>query len=92
MKQYKEKHLRSTNSGGYLETSQVNQELSYHLKSKPTVNGGKYVYQYVTMNDGEIYELISNTAETKGIIANNCRDTGLLQRTIKRLSINAINY
>ena len=92
MEKLQEKHLRSNNSGGYLERSQVNQELSYYAESKRYSNGGRYVYQYITMNDDTVYELHSHTASTKGIIANTCRDTGLLERDIKRISKNAIYY
>ena len=92
MKQFQEKHLRSTNSGGYLYKTQVNQAQSYYLESKPRAQGGRYVYQYVTMNDGTVYELSSNTASTNGIIPHTSIGKGLLQREIKRMTSNAIDY
>lgn len=90
MKKLLEKHCYNT--GGYLDRSQVNQELSYYIQSRPRVYGGCYVYQYVTMNDGTVYELSSMTASTRGIIPYTCRGKNLLQRDIKRMTSNAINY
>lgn len=92
MKKLQEKHLRYSNGGDYLDKRQVNQELSYYIESKPRTIGGRYVYQYVTMNDGAIYELSSITTSTNGIIPSTCRASGLLQRDIKRMTVNAINY
>ena len=92
MEKLQEKHLRSNNSGGYLDKTQVNQAQSYYIESKPRAHGGRYVYQYVTMNDGTVYELSSNTASTNGIIPHTCIGKPLLQRDIKRMTSNAIDY
>lgn len=91
MKQLQSKHLQPNNPG-YLDTCQVNQAQSYYLTSRPRAYGGCYVYQYVTMNDGTVYELSSNTASTRGIIPHTSIGKGLLQREIKRMTSNAINY
>ena len=92
MKQLQEKHLDTSKNGGYLDKTQVNQAQSYYLESKPRAQGGRYVYQYVTMNDGTVYELSSNTASTNGIIPHTSIGKGLLQRDIKRMTSNAIDY
>ena len=84
-----EKHLQPTTgwrSEGYIDREQVNQKESYYIKSRPRNAGGCYVYQYITMNDGTIYELSSMTASTRGIVANNCRASNVLQREIKSLT------
>jgi len=94
-KQFNQKHLlEATERGseGYLDTTQINQEQSYYIQSKPTVYGGCYVYQYVTMNDGTVYELYSMTTSTRGIVANTCKAKDVLQREVKQYRDNAIQY
>ena len=90
-KQFNQKHLLKTNDG-YLDTTQINQEQSYYIQSKPRVYGGCYVYQYITMNDGTVYELYSMTASTKGIVANTCKAKNVLQREVKQYKDNSIRY
>ena len=95
MEKIKEKHLlEETNyrSSGYIDKSQIDQSASYYLESRPRVYGGSYVYQYITMKDGTVYELSSMTASTRGILAYRCRQSNMLQRDIKQLSSNAIHY
>lgn len=90
-----EKHLlKATDfrADGYIDKSQVNQQLSYYIESRPRMYGGCYVYQYITMNDGTIYELSSMTASTKGILAYRCRESNVLQKEVKQLTKNAIYY
>ena len=79
-KQFNQKHLTEWRSGGYLDTTQINQEQSYYIQSRPRACGGCYVYQYITMNDGTVYELYSLTTSTKGIVANTCKAKDVLQR------------
>lgn len=94
-KQFNQKHmLEATEWGseGYLDTTQINQEQSYYIQSRPRACGGCYVYQYVTMNDGTVYELYSMTASTKGIVANTCKAKYVLQREVKQYKDNSIRY
>lgn len=94
-KQFNQKHLLEATEwrdAGYLDTTQINQEQSYYIQSKPRVYGGCYVYQYITMNDGTVYELYSMTASTKGIVANTCKAKNVLQREVKQYRDNAIHY
>ena len=94
-KQFNQKHLLKATeerSGEYLDTTQVNQEQSYYIQSRPTIYGSHYVYQYVTMNDGTVYELYSMTASTRGIVANTCKAKDVLQREVKQYRDNAIQY
>lgn len=95
--QLQDKHLlpaTTTRGTGYLDREQVNQAQSFYRSSKPNAYGYRLVYQVVVMNDGTRYELLSNTGSTKGIIPNsiNDNDRNLLQRDIKALAVNAINY
>lgn len=94
-KEFKKEHLLEATerrSGGYLNTSLIDQENSYYIASRPRAYGGCYVYQYVTMNDGTVYELRSMTASTRGIVARNCYRSNVLQREVKQLSEGAIHY
>lgn len=94
-KQFNQKHLLKVTeerSGEYLDTTQINQEQSYYIQSRPTIYGSHYVYQYVTMNDGTVYELYSMTASTRGIVANTCKAKNVLQREVKQYKDNAIHY
>lgn len=94
-KQFNKKHLLEATefrSDGYLDTKQINQEQSYYIQSRPRVYGGCYVYQYVTMNDGTIYELYSMTASTRGIVAYKCRAKDVLQKEVKQYQDSAIHY
>ncbi len=89
MKNLQEKHLQSSTawrSSGYIDPAQVNQKESYYIESRPRTYGGCYVYQYITMLDGTVYELSSMTASTRGIIANNCHARNVLQRDVKELT------
>lgn len=95
MNKIQEKHLKpitATQSGGYINTRLVNQEESYYIQSRPRTVGGSYVYQYITMYDGTVYELSSMTTSTRGIIASRCREKDVLQKEVKRLCKNAIDY
>ena len=95
MKKIQEKHLLNTTEcrgSGYIDTKQIDLKQSYFLESRPRIYGGCYVYQYITMLDGTTYELSSLTASTRGIVAYNCKGTNILQREIKRLTKNAIDY
>ena len=79
-------------SDGYIDTEKINQELSFYIQSRPRSVGGCYVYQFVVMNDGTTYELSSNTSSTRGIVVHNLRSTNVLQRDVKLLTRNAIQY
>ena len=95
LKQINEKHLlpaTSWSDGGYIDNDQVNQELSYYMASRPRIYGGCYVYQYITMKDGTVYELSSMTASSRGIVARHCNAKNVLQRKIKNLTSEAIQY
>ena len=95
MKKIQEKHLLNPTecrASGYIDTNQIDQNQSYYLESRPQIYGGCYVYQYITMLDGTTYELSSMTASTRGIVAYNCKGKNILQRDIKRLTKNAIDY
>ena len=95
MQKIQEKHSLNTTEwrgSGYIDTKQIDQKQSYYLESRPRSYGGCYVYQYITMLDGTTYELSSLTASTRGIVAYNCKGTNILQREIKRLTKNAIDY
>ncbi|AHL18963.1 hypothetical protein LP032_114 [Listeria phage LP-032] len=74
-----EKHLKN----GFINPDMVNQNESYYIQSKPSIYGGCLVYQFITMKDGIIYELESNTASTYGIVARFCFADKVLQREIK---------
>ena len=90
-----EKHLQYATeliNAGYIDREQVNQKESYYIESRPRNAGGCYVYQYITMSDGTVYELSSMTSSTKGIVANNCRARNVLQRDVKSQAFGAINY
>ena len=94
-KQFKKEHLPEANegrSGGYLNTSLIDQSQSYYIESRPRIYGGCYVYQYVTMKDGTVYELYSMTASTRGIVARKCRARNVLQRDVKQYRDSAIHY
>ena len=95
MQKIQEKHLLNTtewSGSGYIDMNQIDQKQSYYLKSRPRIYGDCYVYQYITMLDGTTYELVSLTAATRGIVAYNCKGKNILQREIKHLSKNAIDY
>lgn len=95
MQKIQEKHMLQESSfqgSGYIDRRQINQEKSYYISSRPTLNGGRYVYQYVTMNDGTTYELSSYTTATNGIVAHTCKLKNTLQKEVKRLTNNAIDY
>ena len=95
MQKIQEKHMLQENNFrgfGYLDTYQINQEKSYYIQSRPRVYGGSYVYQFVTMNDGTIYELSSMTASTKGIVAHTCKQKDVLPKEVERLTKYAIHY
>ena len=95
MQKIQEKHMLQQNNlrgSGYIDTHQINQEKSYYIASRPTVYGGRYVYQYITMKDDTVYELASFTATTNGIIAHTCKVKDVLQKEVKRLTKNAIDY
>ncbi|WAX12642.1 hypothetical protein EC99P1_00050 [Enterococcus phage EC99P1] len=94
-REFKQEHLLEATewqSGGYLDTSLIDQRNSYRIESRPRVYGGCYVYQYITMLDGTIYELSSMTAATRGIVANSLYRKDVLQREVKQLTAKAINY
>lgn len=81
-------------ASGYIDTNQIDQKQSYYIESRPRLNGGCYVYQYVTMTDGTVYELSSLTASTRGIVATKCLATNVLQKEVKALTNKdtVINY
>lgn len=81
-----EKHLLEVTEwrgAGYMDSSLVDIDKSYYIQSRPTTYGGRYVYQYIVMKDGTVYELSSHTASTRGIMAYNCHGSNELQRDIK---------
>ena len=83
---FQDKHLQPATAWrgeGYLDTSQIDRSQSYALMSKPNMYGCRLAYQKVVMNDGTIYNLRSQTASTRGIVADIIA-TGLLQREVKR--------
>lgn len=95
MQKIQEKHMlqeSSSQGSGYINRRQINQERSYYIASRLTVDGGRYVYQYVTMNDGVIYELSSYTTATYGIVTHTCKLKNVLQKEVKRLTKDAIDY
>ena len=95
MQKIQEKHLLEATEwrgSGYIDQKQVDQKQSYYLESSPRIYGGCYVYQYITMLDGTVYELSSMTSATGGIGAYNCKGENILQSDIKRLTKNAIDY
>lgn len=95
MKEFKKEHLLEANEwrgSGYINTSLIDQKNSYYIASRPRVYGGCYVYQFITMKDGTVYELRSMTAATRGIVANRCYRSNVLQREVKSLCENAIQY
>ena len=95
MQKIQEKHLlhpTEWRGSDYIDTNQIDQKQSYYLASRPSIYGGCYVYQYVTMIDGTVYELSSMTASTRGIVAHNCKGKNILQRELKRLTKNTIGY
>ena len=95
MQKIQEKHLLKETewrASGYIDQKQIDQKQSYYLESRPRIYGGCYVYQYITMLDGTTYELSSMTSSTRGIVAYNCKGKNILQREIKRLTKNAIDY
>lgn len=94
-KQFNKKHLLEATefrNEGYLDVQQVNQRQSYYIQSRPRMYGGCYVYQYVTMKDGTVYELYRMTASTRGIVAYRCRAKDVLQREVKQYRDSAIHY
>lgn len=94
-KEFKQEHLLEATewmSEGYLNTSLIDQENSYYIQSRPRVYRGCYVYQYVTMLEGTVYELNSMTAATRGIVALNLYRKDVLQREVKQLTAEAIQY
>lgn len=85
--QIQEKHLlphTEWRSNGYMDSSQINQEESYYMQSKPNIYGSCLIYQYIKMNDGTVYHLQGWSAAHKGILAWRCLGNNLLQREIKR--------
>lgn len=95
MEKIQEKHLREvteTRGHGYIDGAQINQELSYYIESKIYVNGERYLYQFITMTDGTVYELSSVSNTTNGIVANNCKHKNVLKKEIRRLTKDAIPY
>lgn len=90
-----EKHWENVSyskAPGYIDPNLVNQEASYYMQSKPNLYGYRLIYQYVTMKDGTIYELLSNTGSYRGLLPRNCKAENLLQRDIKEMAKNAIRY
>ena len=95
MTKIQEKHLLNPTewrASGYIDTKQIDQKQSYYLESRPRMYGSCYVYQYITMLDGTVYELSSISSATRGIEAHTCKGENILQRDIKRLTKNAIDY
>lgn len=76
------KHMQKEHVG-YIDHKQINQEQSYYIKARPSINGGCLVYQHIVMLDGTIYNLETQTASTCGILAHKCLDKNLLQREVK---------
>ena len=94
-KQFKKEHLLEATEwrgNGYLNTNLINQSQSYFIESRPRIYGGCYVYQFITMTDGTIYELFSMTVSTRGIVAYNCHARNVLQRDVKQFRESAIHY
>ena len=54
---------------GYLDSQQIDFGRSWAVASKHDVYGSRLVYQHITMKDGTIYGLRSQTASTRGILA-----------------------
>lgn len=77
-----EKHMQTENKG-YIDHNQIDQNQSYYIKARPSVYGGCLVYQRIVMLDGTIYNLKTQTASTRGILAHKCLDKNLLQREVK---------
>lgn len=77
-----EKHTQPENDG-YIDHKQINQNQSYYIKARPSVYGGCLVYQRIVMLDGTIYNLKTQTASTRGILAHECLDKNVLQREVK---------
>lgn len=82
LKQISKKHAYSNNTD-YLDPLKVNQEKSFHVKSRLNTYGSALVFQYVEMLDGSIYLLISESASTKGVVARKSHGEGLTRKAVK---------
>ena len=82
LKQIETKHAYANNLD-YIDPKKVNQEKSFHVKSRVNTYGSALVFQYVEMLDGSIYLLISESASTKGIIARKSHGEGLTRKAVK---------
>lgn len=67
----------------YIDKKKVNQEKSFHVKSRLNTYGSGLVFQYVEMLDGSIYLLMSESASMKGILANKCKGYGVTRKEVK---------
>lgn len=67
----------------YIDIKKVNQEKSFHVKSRFNTYGSGLIFQYVEMLDGSIYLLISESASTKGVVALKSRNEGLTRKEVK---------
>lgn len=77
---------------GYIKMTDVDQENSYYISSKLRTNGGRLVYQFITLKDGTVYELNSDTAATKGILADKCLGSNVPVKEVKLLNQDTITY
>lgn len=80
--QIAKKHVE-LNNPDYLDKKKVNQEKSFHVKSRLNTYGSGLIFQYVEMFDGSIYLLISESASMKGILANKCKGYGVTRKEVK---------
>lgn len=79
------KHAEKNNSD-YIDKKKVNQEKSFHVKSRVNTYGSALVFQYVEMLDGAIYLLISESASMKGILGNKCDGYGMTRKEVKNVA------
>lgn len=80
--QITKKHAELNNLD-YIDKKKVNQEKSFHIKSRLNTYGSGLVFQYVEMLDGSIYLLMSESASMKGILANKCKGYGVTRKEVK---------
>lgn len=76
------KHAENNNPD-YLDLKKVNQEKSFHVKSRVNTYGSALVFQYVEMLDGSIYLLMSESASTKGVVTSKSHGEGLTRKAVK---------
>lgn len=80
--QIKTKHAEKNNLD-YIDIKKVNQEKSFHVKSRLNTYGSGLIFQYVEMLDGSVYLLMSESASTKGVVAHKSKGYGVTRKEVK---------